>query len=105
MTSGTGLSAGIAILSTGTGLGAGLGSYVGWLQLDRSKLANLPALFLTIAGGLAGVWGGLVYAAALYDVDVKTQDARITAVAGAAFAANLVPAMWRLGASLLRRPR
>lgn len=101
----TGLGAGIAIMSSGTGLGAGFGSYIGWLELDRSKLANLPALFLTLAGGLLGAWGGLGYAASVYDVDVKTQDARITAVAGAAIAANLVPAIWRLVTGLFRRPR
>lgn len=100
-----GLNAGIAVFSTGIGIGAGLGSFLGWLDLDRSKLGNLPALLLAVAGGLLGAWGGLGYAASVYDVDIKTQDARITAVAGAAFAANLVPAMWRLGASLLRRPR
>lgn len=99
----SGLSAGIAILTSGTGVGAGLGSLIGWLDLDRSKLANLPTLSLTVAGGLLGAWGGLAYAISVYEVDVKTQDARITAVAGAAFAANLVPALWRLGSGLRRR--
>lgn len=99
----TGLAAGLAILTCGTGVGAGVGSFIGWLDLDRSRLANLPTLSLTVAGGLLGAWGGLAYATSVYDVDVKTQDARITAVAGAAFAANLVPAAWRLATSLLRR--
>lgn len=99
----TGLAAGVAILTCGTGVGAGIGSFIGWLDLDRSRLANLPTMALTVTGGLLGAWGGLAYATFVYDVDVKTQDARITAVAGAAFAANLVPAVWRLGGSLLRR--
>ncbi|MBI4305971.1 MAG: hypothetical protein HY678_06585 [Chloroflexi bacterium] len=99
------LNAGIAVFSTGIGIGAGLGSFLGWLDLDRSKLANLPALLLALAGGLLGAWGGLGYAASVYDVDIKTQDARITAVAGAAFAANLVPALWRLSSGLFGRSR
>lgn len=102
---GTSLAAGTAYLTTGTGIGAGVASAVGWLDFDRSKLASLPWLALAVAGGLLGAWGGLAYAATAYDVDIKTQDARITAVAGAAFAANLAPALWRLGTGLLRRPR
>lgn len=101
---GTSLAAATAYLTTGTGFGAGVGSAVGWLDFDRSKLANLPALVLALVGGLLGAWGGLGYAAAVYDVDVKTQGARITAVAGAAFAANLVPAVYRLALGVLRRP-
>lgn len=102
---GTGLSAATAYITTGTGVGAGAGSLVGWLDLERSKLANLPLFLLTVGGGLLGAWGGLAYAAAVYDVDVKTQDARITAVAGAAFAANLIPALWRSAARLSSRRR
>lgn len=99
------LSAGIASFSTGIGTGAGLGSFLGWVDLDRSKLRNLPTLLLGLAGGMLGAWGGLGYAAVLYDVDIKTQHARITAVAGAALAANLIPALWKLGAGLLGRAR
>jgi hypothetical protein len=77
-------------------------AFVGWIDLDRSRLANLPAMAVTCLGGLIGAWGGLIYASAVFDVDVKTQDARITAVAGAAFAANAAPALWRTAVALLR---
>ena len=97
------LSAAVVILTTGTGIGGGAVGFLGWVKLDDGPLANVPVLGLALAGGLTGAWGGLLFARAAYGMDIKTPDARITAVAAAALTANLMPALYAIAERALRR--
>lgn len=100
---GSSLTAATALLTSGMGVGAGVGSFPAWLDLDRPRLAQLRCVGLSLLGGILGAWGGSYYAVIVFDVDVKTQDARVTALAAAAVGANLGPALWSLGTGLARR--
>lgn len=88
---GVGLLSTVAIWTAGTGIGAGLAGFIGWVKLDADRRENLVPLGLALAGGLIGAWSGLIYAREVFGADIKSLDARITAVAAAAIVANLVP--------------
>ena len=41
------------------GIGAGIGSFLGWLNRDLGLWFQMLVLFLTLAAALIGAWGGL----------------------------------------------
>ena len=43
------------------GLGAGLGAYVGWMNLTTSRYLIIGSLVLVMVGGIVGSYIGLVY--------------------------------------------
>lgn len=45
----------------GIGLGAGLGAYVGWMNLTDRRRLIVGSLVLVIVGGIVGSYIGLVY--------------------------------------------
>jgi len=46
----------------GVGLGAGVGAYIGWMDLTLHRLLMAATLLLAILGGIAGTYAGMVYA-------------------------------------------
>ena len=43
------------------GLGAGLGAYVGWMNLTTTRYLIIGSLVLVVLGGIGGTYIGLVY--------------------------------------------
>ena len=43
------------------GLGAGLGAYVGWMNLTAPRYLMIGSLFLVMVGGIVGSYFGLLY--------------------------------------------
>jgi hypothetical protein len=80
----------LAILQvSASGLGAGMGGFLGWLRTDEGRATVLVTLALALAGGMAGAWGGLAYARIVYGEEPFHDPARLITVLGAAVAANV----------------
>jgi hypothetical protein len=80
-----------SLFMLGAGLGAGLGSFLAWLSIDRNTRSRLLFMgLLALAVGIAGAWGGYEYGAR-QEVEccaMPTVGPMTYAAVGAALAAN-----------------
>ena len=52
---------------SGAGIGAGLGSFLAWIEPESSRPRLLLAFLSFVLAGLAGAWAGYWYKAVLYE--------------------------------------
>ena len=58
----------LLFITSGIGIGAGLGGFVGWLRPEESWSIIFTTLAIALAGGIFGAWIGLGYSGyILYD--------------------------------------
>jgi len=79
-----------ALRICGTGIGAGLGGFVGWLRPEDTRPLKVVSFGLSLLGGLAGAWGGYLYGVAAYEGDLFARATHFSAVAGSAVACNAI---------------
>ena len=74
------------------GLGAVLGSFLAWMNLETSRTSSLLVLVVLMLAGLGGAWGGFYYKVGLTDslTPFTGRAVSSTAIFGAAIATNLV---------------
>jgi hypothetical protein len=92
----------------GAGAGAGLGSFLAWLRIDRNTRAGLLLMeLLALAAGIGGAWGGDQYGAG-QEVEccaMPTNRPMTYAALGAAVAANVTLMVFGLVRDTLGRRR
>lgn len=78
----------IVVLVCGSGLFAGLGGLAVWGSFQRDQTVFLRTCLLSILGGLAGAWGGFVFAR-LSGADVFPPQARVATILASGVGVNL----------------
>lgn len=79
------------------GVGAGIGGFACWLRRGYSRVIIFTTLVLTLAGGLAGAWGGFLCGRMAYEepayscAGVGGLTILLAIIISAGFAANSLP--------------
>lgn len=88
---GIGLSFFFVLSVCAVGIGAGIGSFVGWLRRAHGWVIIFVTLGLALIGGMAGAWGGVGYARMACESARYCSAARVATILGAVLVANVFP--------------
>ena len=79
----------------GLGIGAGIGGFLGWLDLEQNKPTVLLFLVLALLGAIGGAFGGRLYGLTategIQGPVSATQSGTLRTVLGAVIGANILP--------------
>ena len=92
-----------AVLAIGTG--AGIGSFLGWLNRDLKLRFLMLVLFLTLAAALLGAWGGLLNSRDAFQLSGALGNPALAGITiGAILGSNIFNlALWLV--KIIRNPR
>ncbi len=99
-----GLDEALVVFMTTVGVFGGIGASLAWLKPDSGVRVNLSTVLLAVIGGIGGALAGLLFARAVFDVDVTKSEGDITAIAAGGIAANLLPLIMFIVIGLRKSP-
>ena len=90
-------------LVTSTGIGAGVGVFLGWWDLEGSARERLLALSVAVVGAVGGAWGGFTYGSTIEPVSRNLTPAIAATIFGAVIGGNVALLAWNIGRELRSR--